>query len=100
MEQVTNIALKNIEMAEPAFQRKSLQRLKCAITNKIDTLKMPEERKSYFLHQLANVHDLSSMEELISDINNLQLKENIPQDIVHIVMGSNGIDIQGQLASY
>jgi acetylornithine/succinyldiaminopimelate/putrescine aminotransferase/predicted amino acid dehydrogenase len=39
----------------------------------IDHLSMSEERKSYFLHQLANVHGLDEMIELVRHINTLQL---------------------------
>jgi len=94
LEKEINQVLHKMEMAEPAFQRKSLLRLKGEIIKKIDSLKMREERKSYFLHQLANVHALNSTVELIKEINSLQLMDNISQDLVHLVFGSQVIEIQ------
>lgn len=40
---------------------------------RIDTLKMTDERRSYVLHQIANVHDLQGLLELIREVNQLQM---------------------------
>lgn len=64
-----------MQMAEPAFQRKNLIRLKTEIINSLATFKMSEDRKSYLLHQLANVHDLDSTMDLIREIDVLQLAD-------------------------
>lgn len=65
-----------IQMAGPAFQRKNLFRLKHEIINNLDNFQMSEERKSYLLHQLSNVHDLTSAESLIKEMNLIQRTGN------------------------
>jgi hypothetical protein len=67
-----NQILYKMQMAEPAFQRKNLMRLKSEIISGMETFKMSEERKSYLLHQLANVHDMDSTMDLIRQIDSLQ----------------------------
>ena len=70
-----NESLHQMQMAAPAFQKKNLIRLKTEIINNLDAFIMSEKRKSYLLHQLANVHDLDSTIELIREIDVLQLAE-------------------------
>ena len=47
-------------------------RLKGELSEKIHTFQMSEERKSYFLHQLAYVHSLKDLVSLVKVINKLQ----------------------------
>jgi hypothetical protein len=70
-----NQILGKMQMAEPAFQRRNLMRLKSEIISGMDSFKMSEERKSYLLHQLANVHDMDSTMDLIREVDVLQLAE-------------------------
>jgi acetylornithine/succinyldiaminopimelate/putrescine aminotransferase/predicted amino acid dehydrogenase len=75
IEKEMNQALIKIRRSDATFQRKILLKLKTEIINKTDELRMNEERRSYFLHQIANVHDTDAMVSLIREINRLQLNQ-------------------------
>ena len=75
IEKEMNQALIKVQRSESKIERKILLKLKTEIVNKTDELKMTEERRSYFLHQLANVHDMDSLVSLIREINLLQLNQ-------------------------
>ena len=70
-----NQALIKVQRSETKIERKILLKLKTEIINKTDELKMSEERRSYLLHQVANVHDMDSLVSLIREINRLQLNQ-------------------------
>lgn len=52
----------------------SINKLRASLICKIPDLNMPEERKSYLLHQLNNVHNIHELVELIREVNHLQMK--------------------------
>ncbi len=45
------------------------------LIEKLQFLAMSEERKSYCLHQIANVHSINDLLELLREINQLQIKQ-------------------------
>lgn len=75
IEKELNQSLLKTRLLDEKSQRKVLLRLKSEITNKSEELKMPEERRSYFLHQLSNAQDINSLVDLIREINRLQLNQ-------------------------
>jgi acetylornithine/succinyldiaminopimelate/putrescine aminotransferase len=75
IEKEMNQALIKVQRSETKIERKILLKLKTEIINKTDELKMNEERRSYLLHQVANVHDMDSLVSLIREINRLQLNQ-------------------------
>ena len=75
IEKEMNQALIIIRRSDASFQRKILLKLKTEIINKTDELRMNDERRSYFLHQIANIHDIDAMVSLIREINRLQLNQ-------------------------
>jgi acetylornithine/succinyldiaminopimelate/putrescine aminotransferase/predicted amino acid dehydrogenase len=75
IEKEMNQALIKVQRSEAKIERKILLKLKTEIINKTDELKMGDERRSYLLHQVANVHDMDSLVSLIREINRLQLNQ-------------------------
>lgn len=75
IEKELNQTLIKIHRSDSTFQRKILIKLKTEILNKTDELRMSDERRSYLLHQIANVHDIDSLVSLIREINRLQLNQ-------------------------
>jgi acetylornithine/succinyldiaminopimelate/putrescine aminotransferase/predicted amino acid dehydrogenase len=53
----------------------TVNRLRYELSEKIQDLRMSEERKSYFLHQLNNVHSLVDLVDLIRTINAKQMMQ-------------------------
>ncbi len=72
-----NLALQSFEEVDPRLQPRLLIRLRSEATNNLDSLKMPAQRKSYLLHQLANCHDMEKLITLLREINHSQLSEAI-----------------------
>lgn len=56
--------LDKIKKSEPQFQAKALQNLRRNFVNTIQELNMSEERKSYFLHQLAYAREIDELHQL------------------------------------
>src|SRR5690606_28583101 len=56
-------------------KRQQLLKLRKELETSIDALKMSEDRKSYFLHQLNNVHEFSDLISLVREINEKQLSQ-------------------------
>lgn len=75
IEKENNQALIAAKRSNVTFQKKYLLNLRSSLLEKIDSLNMSEERKSYFLHQIANVHSMEELVELIREINKLQIEE-------------------------
>ncbi len=75
IEKEMNQALIKIRRSEPTLQRKILFKLKTEIANKTEHLNMNDERKSFFLHQLANALDINELVELIREINAKQINQ-------------------------
>jgi hypothetical protein len=68
-----NLALNSFHAIDPRIQPRLLIRLRSEATNKLDSLKMPQERKDYLLHQLVNCHDIESFIDLIREVNHSQM---------------------------
>jgi acetylornithine/succinyldiaminopimelate/putrescine aminotransferase/predicted amino acid dehydrogenase len=73
IEKEMNLALISIDRTEESFRSVLLKKLRVELSQKISSLSMGEERKSYFLHQLSNVHELSELVSLVREINKKQL---------------------------
>ncbi len=73
IEKEMNLALMTIERTEETFKPLLLKRLRTELSEKISSLSMGEERKSYFLHQLLNVHEFYDLISLVREINQKQL---------------------------
>jgi hypothetical protein len=71
-------------------QRKMLILLKADITEQLNDFNMKEERKSYLLHQLANAQDLSTLIDLIQDLNARQVQDSGP-DLIGLILTPDGI---------
>lgn len=75
IEKEMNQALIKIRNSEPELQKKIIKHIRIELYNKISDLRMNEDRKSYFLHQISNVHDISEVISLVREINDLQCSE-------------------------
>lgn len=75
LEKEMNQALIKVKRSDETFRIKIVRSLRSELSEKIPTLAMSEERKSYFLHQIANVHEIEDLVTLIRDINKLQLSQ-------------------------
>lgn len=73
IEKEINLALITIDRTEESFKPLIFKRLRTELSQKIPSLSMNEERKSYFLHQLSNVHDFNDLVSLVREINKKQL---------------------------
>lgn len=96
------MALFKIKLSEPVLQRKILAKLRNEITQKLPTFLMPEERKSYFLHQLVNAQDADSLVELMTEINQNQMAESSEQGLhlVYLAQTSQGITVEQKTISH
>ncbi len=70
-----NLALIRIKSGDEASQAKTTLKLRLELTKSITSLKMSEERKSYFLHQLGNTLTIDELINLIREINEKQLSQ-------------------------
>jgi acetylornithine/succinyldiaminopimelate/putrescine aminotransferase/predicted amino acid dehydrogenase len=77
--QLNQVVLK-LKRIEPSKLNSIINDLRLELVQNIDSLKMNQERKSYVIHQVSNVHSLEDLIELIHEINLLQLKSH-PQFI-------------------
>lgn len=75
IEKEMNQALIKIRNSEPELQKKIIKHIRIELYNKISDLRMNEERKSYFLHQISNVHEIGEVISLVREINDLQCSE-------------------------
>ncbi len=73
IEKEMNLALMTFERTEETFKPLLLKRLRNELSQKISSLSIGEERKSYFLHQLLNVHEFYDLISLVREINKKQL---------------------------
>lgn len=89
------LALFKIKLSEPVLQRKILIKLRNEINNQLSSFLMPEERKSYLLHQLVNAQDIDSLVELMISVNQQQISQNAQseQDLIYLAQTSQGIAI-------
>lgn len=87
------LALFKIKLSEPVLQRKILLKLRAEINNQLSSFLMPEERKSYLLHQLVNAQDIDSLVELMISVNQQQISQNTQneQDLIYLAQTSQGI---------
>lgn len=79
------------DSCETVFQAPLLRQLKRDLVLELDQISMSMKRKDYFLHQLNNCHDWSSLEELIQVINLSQLKSPEPQKLELIWPSFSGV---------
>lgn len=85
LNQQMNHALMGLQLVEPSFQRTVFKRLKTELTQKIDLLIMSSDRKSYFTHQLNNVHEMEELMELVQEMNHLQIKDSLKVGALEII---------------
>ena len=69
IEKEMNHAILRLKLSQTPFFGKAIHHLRVDLYEKIPKLSMSEERKSYFLHQIANYHDLDDLISLVRDIN-------------------------------
>jgi acetylornithine/succinyldiaminopimelate/putrescine aminotransferase/predicted amino acid dehydrogenase len=74
IEKEFNQSLISYRRCDERMQSRILIRLRSELTNKLDGLRMPEERKSYLLHQVANCHTIEDLVSLLREVNANQLK--------------------------
>jgi acetylornithine/succinyldiaminopimelate/putrescine aminotransferase/predicted amino acid dehydrogenase len=75
LEKEMNQSLIKIKRSEKSFQTKIVLNLRSELNDKISFLNMNEERKSYFMHQVAQTHDLEDLISLVREINKKQLAQ-------------------------
>lgn len=75
IEKEMNQALNVFRQMESELQQKMLRRLRLELSSQISNLKMSDERRSYFLHQLNNVHEIEDLLGLVREINSRQLSQ-------------------------
>lgn len=102
VEKEMELALFKIKLSESVLQRKILIKLRNEINNQIDSFLMPNERKSYLLHQLVNAQDVDGLVELINSINEQQVSQNslTELDLIYLAQTSQGIIITKKSFSY
>ena len=74
IEKEMNEALLKVKRSDTALQTKFVRNLRAELVDKISDLKMNEERKSYFIHQINNVHSIDELVELVREINKKQMQ--------------------------
>lgn len=75
LEKEMNQALIKINRSEASLRAKAVSQLRKDLSEKIPMLKMNEERKSFFLHQIANAHSIEELVTLVREINKKQLSQ-------------------------
>lgn len=75
IEKEINQALITINRTDESLKNKLVHNLRTGLADKIDTLSMNEERKSYFLHQIAHSHGINELISLVREINKKQLSQ-------------------------
>lgn len=73
IEKEMNQALMKFKRSEPLIQAKILLNLRKELSAGISSIRMNEERKSWFLHQIANVHEIEDLISLCREINEKQI---------------------------
>lgn len=74
-EKEINLALLALRKLDEKEVIKVLKSLRLELSEKIDSLSMNQGRKSYLLHQLANVHDIDNLASLLREINSYQMNQ-------------------------
>lgn len=75
IEKEMNLALIKIKRSEGALQARLIRNLRVDLVERITQLKMNEERKSYFTHQINNAHDIDELVSLVREVNKKQLQQ-------------------------
>ncbi len=76
IEKEMNLALIKYKRAEKLLQEKILKNLRIELSEKIISLRMNEERKSFFLHQIANIHEIEELISLTREVNQRQISQH------------------------
>jgi hypothetical protein len=77
IEEDVNHAKSMIQMAQTSFRNKMVRRLRADLLEKIPYIDIREERRSYFLHQVALTHELEGILELIREMNQHPVQNTI-----------------------
>ncbi len=88
IEKEMNLALIKIDRTNENFKPQLIKKLRLELIERISSLSMNEERKSYLLHQLSHVHDIHELVSLVRDINQKQL--NIRPHFLSLEKGYHG----------
>jgi acetylornithine/succinyldiaminopimelate/putrescine aminotransferase/predicted amino acid dehydrogenase len=75
IEKEMNLVLIKVKRSEKSFRSKWIRSLRSDLLETISLLSMNEERKSFFLHQLSNTHEIEELISLIRAINQAQLAQ-------------------------
>jgi acetylornithine/succinyldiaminopimelate/putrescine aminotransferase/predicted amino acid dehydrogenase len=73
LEKELNLSVTRIRRLPAEQQLAVVRSLRAELIHKAENLRMPEERRSYLRHQLANCHDLETLVDLVRAINENQL---------------------------
>jgi hypothetical protein len=57
------------EEIDPRFQGRVLRKFKIDLLEKISALKLSENSRSYYLHQVSQVHDIDPLLIIVQEIN-------------------------------
>lgn len=68
MEAHRELWLAEFVSSHPKFQEKNLLKSRAALSEEILSMELPEERRSWFLHQLTNAHTPQEVTELIAQV--------------------------------
>lgn len=52
----------------PKFQEKNLLKMRLEVSREILELEMPEDRRSFLLHQLAYTHSAEELSDLVAQV--------------------------------
>ncbi len=75
IEKEINLALMTINRTDELLKNKLVHNLRSSLIEKISSLNMNDERKSYFLHQVAHSHGINELTSLVREINKKQLSQ-------------------------
>ncbi len=79
-ERQNNKAIDNLNTYGDLSLHRLVMNMRLKLQDQIKDLRMDEDRKSYFLHQLANVHSTSDLADLVQTINRNQAKSQSQSD--------------------
>jgi hypothetical protein len=73
-------ALKNIETRNNMIEIDFINKLRLDLLEKISSLKMPNDRKNYYCHQINLIHSLPELFELVQEMNEKQVKDHTSKE--------------------
>ena len=93
-----NQSILNFNQSEEKIQARILKGVRSELIAKTNELRMPQERRSYLLHQLVNCHSIEELVSLLREVNINQLKmtDVVAFDLVYLSGGKQSVTLVTQ----